>query len=121
MRQPKQASLTLRSVAVVAVLPALPHAGSVLSAAVSVVIGVAVAVCAVGVAYVCYALWRDRPVRTSPRSARPVTRRNDCVHSSTSPSYAVSGSAGTLVVITCNDCGTKVSSTMIRIEGNDQQ
>jgi hypothetical protein len=82
MRQPKQASLTLRSVAVVAVLPALPHAGSVLSAAVAVVIGAALAACAVGAAYVCYALWRDRPIRTRTRTG------NDCIHSSTSPDYA---------------------------------
>jgi len=37
-----------------------------------------------------------------------------CVHASTSPSYTVSGAAGTLVVETCNQCGTKVSSTLIR-------
>jgi ABC-type transport system involved in cytochrome bd biosynthesis fused ATPase/permease subunit len=60
MRQPRQASLTLRSAAVVALLPALPHAGSVLSVAVEVVIGAALALAAVGVTYLCLVLWRDR-------------------------------------------------------------
>lgn len=57
MRQ--QSSLSLRSVSVLAVLPALPHAGSVLSAAVAVVIAAALIVVVAGLAYLGYVLWRD--------------------------------------------------------------
>jgi hypothetical protein len=41
-------------------------------------------------------------------------RNDDCLHASTSPAYAAQGSACTLVVITCDDCGQKVSSAILR-------